>query len=240
METPIQSPLSETPVDLGEGYDVPINVQRTVDHRSALETTRLLGRTFARMYPQAGVMIDPLDVLESMKQAGVRCVLLGAHGIGGWMSQARATRDVDLVVRKPDHKKAVRAISRKFPDLVRDDHAIVTRFLDPATGEPVIDLMRPVDLYEHAFENVVQTELGHCVPNVELAIASKFRALVSRNRPEEKQHLDASDFIQIVKRNHPQVDRDRLRQLGEAVYRDGGEHLLKMVDDVLAGRRLRL
>lgn len=141
---------------------------------------------------------------------------------------------------KADHKKAVQAIGRKFPDLVKDEHAVVTRFLDPRTGEPAIDLMRPVDLYEQAFDNAVQTELGHFVPNVELAIASEFRALVSRNRPEEKQHLDASDLIQIVKRNHEQLDRDRLRRLGEAVYRDGGEHLLRMVDDILAGRRLRI
>jgi hypothetical protein len=73
-----------------------------------------------------------------------------------------------------------------------------------------------------------------------MAIASKFRALVSRNRPEGKQHLDASDFIQMVKRHRDDLDRDRLRQLGEAIYPNGGDDLLRMVDDVIAGRRLRI
>jgi hypothetical protein len=53
-------------------------------------------------------------------------------------------------------------------------------------------------------------------------------------------YLDASDFIQIVKRNRDRIDRDRLGMLGNAVYADGGGELLKMVDDVIAGRRLRV
>ncbi|HEV3343965.1 MAG TPA: hypothetical protein VG125_26560 [Pirellulales bacterium] len=179
-------------------------------------------------------------MIAALDEAGVQFVLLGAHGIGGWLGQARATREVDLVVRESHHKKAVRTIGRRFPDLVLDEQQAVTRFLDPANGEPVIDVMRPVDLYQHAFDNAVQTELGYQVPTLEMAIASKFRALVSRNRPEEKQHLDASDFIQMVKRHRDRLDHDRLLQLGEAVYSNGGDHILKMVDDVLAGRRLRI
>lgn len=226
-------------VDFWQGHEPPIDPQRPVNHTAALETTRTLCRSFARMYPEAGLMVDPLDVVETLNRAGVRFVLMGAHGIGGWMHQARATRDVDVVVRKSDHKKAVKAIGQRFPDLVIDDQVVATRFLDSASGEPVVDLMRPVNLYQHVFNNAVPAG-GHDVPNVEMAIASKFSALVSRNRPEEKQYLDASDFIQMVKRNHLRFDRDRLHQLGEAVYTGGGENVLKMVDDVLAGRRLRI
>ncbi|HQU41968.1 MAG TPA: hypothetical protein PK867_04115 [Pirellulales bacterium] len=236
----MQPSKTSPPADLWQGHDPPIDPRRPVNHRAALETTRTLCRSFARMYPEVGLMIDPLDVLEVLNQAGVRFVLMGAHGIGGWMHQARATRDVDVVVRKSDHKKAVKAIGQRFPELVIDDQVVVTRFLDPASGEPVVDLMRPVNLYQHVFENAVPAGGGHVVPNVEMAIASKFSALVSRNRPEEKQYLDASDLIQMVKRNHERLDRNRLRQLGEAVYPEGGENLLKMVDDVLAGRRLRI
>ncbi len=156
------------------------------------------------------------------------------------MNQARATRDVDVVVRKSHFKKAIKTISQRFADLSVDEQVVVTRFLDPVSREPVIDVLRPVGLYAHVFDNALQAAGGHQVPNVEMAIASKFNALVSRNREEEKQHLDASDFIQIVKRNQQRIDRDRLRHLGEAVYPDGGRDLLAMVDDVLAGRRLRV
>lgn len=222
------------------GHDWPIDVHRVIDHQAALEASRAMGTYFARMYPEAGLMIDPLDVIETLTQAGVRFVLIGAHGIGGWMQQARATRDVDVVVRKTHHKKAVKALSERFADLPIDEQVVVTRFLDPASREPVIDVLRPVGLYERVFENSVVAAGGHQVPSVEMAIASKFNAMVSRNREEEKQHLDASDFIQMVKRNHPRLDRDRLQMLGEAVYQGGGRDLLAMVDNVLAGRRLRI
>lgn len=229
-----------TRTDPWEGVDLPIDTRRPINHLAAWETTRSLCHSFAKMYPEAGLMIDPLEVVEVLKKAGVRFVLIGAHGIGGWMNQARATRDVDVVVRKADHKKALKAIRQKFPELVVDEHAVVSRLLDPQTGEPVVDLMRPVNLFAHAFDNAILTDAGHHVPSAEMAIASKFSALVSRNRPEEKLHLDASDFIQMVKRNHERLDRDRLRQLGDAVYPGGGEELSQRVDDVLAGRRLRI
>lgn len=235
-----ESTNAPTQIDPWEGVEVPIDTQRPINHRAAWETTRTLCRSFAKMHPEAGLMIDPLEVVEVLKQAGVRFVLIGAHGIGGWMNRARATRDVDVVVRKADHKKALRAILQKFPELVVDEHAVVSRLLDPQTREPVIDLMRPVNLFARVFDNAVLTDAGHHVPSAEMAIASKFSALVSRNRPEEKLHLDASDFIQMVKRNHERLDRDRLRQLGDAVYRGGGEELSQRVDDVLAGRRLRI
>ena len=35
--------------------------------------------------------IKPLDVIKVLNSAGVRFVLLGAHGIGGWMQKPRAT-----------------------------------------------------------------------------------------------------------------------------------------------------
>lgn len=231
----------EIPSDaVWKGHDLPVDVHRPIDHAAALEVTRTLGRYFTRMNPEAGLMVDPLDVIEALKAAGVGFVLIGAHGLSGWMSQARATRDVDVVVRKSHFKKAIKAISQRFPDLSIDEQVVVTRFLDPASREPVIDVLRPVGLYDHVFDNAIEAAGGHRVPNVEMAIASKFNALVSRNREEEKQHLDASDFIQIVKRNQQRIDRDRLRELGETVYQNGGRDLLAMVDDVLAGRRLRM
>lgn len=223
-----------------KGHDLPVDLHRPIDHAAALEVTRTLGRYFTRMNPEAGLMVDPLDVIETLREVEGDFVLLGVHGVSGWMDQVRASRDVHVVVRKSHFKKAIKAISQRFPTLTIDEQVVVTRFLDPVSREPVIDVLRPVGLYERVFDNALQAAGGHQVPNVEMAIASKFNALVSRNREEEKQHLDASDFIQIVKRNQQRIDRDRLRELGETVYQNGGRDLLAMVDDVLAGRRLRV
>ncbi|HEV3005880.1 MAG TPA: hypothetical protein VGX78_15545 [Pirellulales bacterium] len=63
---------------------------------------------------------------------------------------------------------------------------------------------------------------------------------ISRNRDLVKKHLDASDFIALVKRNHAAIDATRLCQLGDAVYNGGGEALLKLVADAKADRKLRV
>jgi hypothetical protein len=104
----------------------------------------------------------------------------------------------------------------------------------------VIDLMRPVDLYAEAFKNTVRVGQTHDVPNLELALAAKFAAMVSRNRDQFKKHFDAGDFGQMVRRNQSAIDFDRLRRLGEVVYQGGGDEIVQLVEDVKAGRPLRL
>ncbi|HUY36087.1 MAG TPA: hypothetical protein VMV69_25330 [Pirellulales bacterium] len=211
-----------------------------VDHARALETTRWLTENQYHRWRPDAVRVDPEEVIQLLNRAGVKFILMGQHGIGGWLSHARATRDVDVLVQKRHHAKAVRAIHEAYPALTQVDHVVVTRFLDPKDGDPVIDVMKPRDLYAEAFKNTIRVGDSHDVPNLELALASKFAALVSRNRDVQKKYLDASDFIQLVQRNHAAIDEVRLRQLGEAVYIGGGEALLKYVADVKAGRRLRV
>jgi hypothetical protein len=63
---------------------------------------------------------------------------------------------------------------------------------------------------------------------------------VSRNREIAKKYLDASDFTQMVLRNSAQINVERLRELGDAVYPGGGQELERFVEDVVAGRPLRV
>lgn len=207
---------------------------------AALATTSFLSETYRRMYNPDAAKIEPEAVIRVLNQAGVKFVLMGAHGIGGWMQNPRATRDVDVLVQKSHHKKAVRAIEQGFPALVRQEHAAVTRFIDPADQKVAIDLMKPVDVYREAFRNTVRIGDSHQVPNLEMALAAKFAALVSRSRSEDKKHLDASDFIQMVRCNHDRIDKARLSRLGDAVYEGGGNDLARLVEDVKAGRRFRI
>jgi hypothetical protein len=72
-----------------------------------------------------------------------------------------------------------------------------------------------------------------------MALAMKFAAMISPNRPVEKVHQDAHDFIVMVKGN-PERDRETLESLGDAVYNGGGEELLEMIRKAQAGERLNL
>jgi hypothetical protein len=225
---------------LWEGHDDKPNPSRPVNHAAALQTTTFLAEVFLKMHKPRAARVEPLDLIEVLNKAKVRFVLMGAHGIAGWLNQARGTRDVDVVVGKRDHKKAIRAIERAYPHLVKDEQAVVTRFRDPIDDEVVIDVMRPYDLYSAAFRNAVTVGTTYRVPNLELALAAKFAAMIAPQRERAKRLQDAADFIQMAKRNFPRIDRPRLASLGELVYAGGGDDLLKFLDDAFSDRNLRL
>lgn len=225
--------------DLWKDHDPPIK-SGPADHGAALESVGWLTRTQYKMHRPDAMQVEPHELIRVLNETGVRFVLMGQHGISGWLSEPRATRDVDVVVEKRRFAKAVRAIHASWPELVVRELPVVTRFLDPANAEPVIDVMRPNDLYREAFKNCVRVGQTHDVPNLEFALAAKFAAMVSRNREEHKKHFDAGDFIQIVRRNHAKISVERLRQLGDVVYPSGGDELARFVEDVKAGRALRL
>lgn len=210
-----------------------------VDHLKALRDTGWLSEVFREMYNEAAVQVKPEAVIRALKRAGVKFVLMGAHAVNGWTRVARATRDVDALVQKSHHKKAVRAIQAAFPELTPEDNPVVTRFRDAADGEVAIDLMKPTDeIHKAVIKNSVLVRLSHLVPNLEMVLACKFAAMVSPNRQEPRKHMDAADFGLLVKHNKDDINRERLRALGETVYAGGGKEVMKLVDDVLAGRPL--
>src|SRR5258708_533880 len=87
-------------------------------------------------------MVPPLEVIRVLNAANVRFMLLGAHGIGGWTRNPRATQDVDVLVAARGHKKAVAALRAAFPFLQAEDHEVVTRLREPETGNVLIDVMK--------------------------------------------------------------------------------------------------
>ncbi len=90
-------------------------------------------------------MVRLRKVLEVLNEAAVGFVLAGAHALGGWTRKPRAAVDVDVVVAPRSHRKAVRAIRETLPSLTVRVLEVVTRMIDPATNEAVIDLMKPRD-----------------------------------------------------------------------------------------------
>ena len=208
-------------------------------HGEALRVSSEIGRTLRKMYRPEVIVISPADVIAVLNEAGVRFVLMGNYGITGWRDEQRATEDVDVLVRTRDQRKAVRAIQEAFPRLRVEDSVAITRFLDPVTAIPQIDLMKPNQpLFKVAFRQTVLVEEGYRIPNLEFALACKFAAMVSPNRADEKKFLDAADFTSIVKKNMSAIRQARLERLGERVYPGGGAEITGLVEDIKAGRRI--
>lgn len=208
-------------------------------HGGALRISSEITRTLRGMYRPEATMISPSEVIAVLNGAGVRFILMGNYGMIGWRDEPRATEDVDVLVRTRDHRKAVRVIHEAFPPLRVEDYPVVTRFLDPATGKPRIDLMKPNQpLFKVAFRHTVLVEEGYRVPNLEFALACKFAAMVSPHRQVKRKHLDAADFMSMVEANESAIRPAALKALGERVYPGGGEEIMRLLEDARAGRRL--
>jgi hypothetical protein len=77
--------------------------------------------------------IPPLEVISVLNGAGISFMLVGAHGLGGWLQKPRATEAVDVIVATKHHKKAVKALLAAFPNLEAHDLPVVTRLADRET-----------------------------------------------------------------------------------------------------------
>jgi hypothetical protein len=194
----------------------------------------------SRYYMPTAIL--PADVIRVLARARVPFVLVGAHGAFGWMREGRTTKDVDVVVAARYHKKAVRALLEEFPHLEEVELEVVSRLRDRETQQVLIDVMKPRELYRAAFKHTHEVRSGNLtyrVPSLEMALAMKFAPMVSPNREDVKKLVDSHDFIRIVRAN-PEIDLDKLSELGDLVYPGGGKNLLDLVRRVRAGETLIL
>jgi len=187
--------------------------------------------------------IPLVAVLKALSAEKISFVVVGAHGLATWTKAPRATEDVDVVVAARHQEKAVRALLASFPHLQADDREVVIRLSDPVTSNVAIDVMKTNQpLYQAAFKNAVALELQkqpYRVPTLEMALAMKFASMVSLMRQGAKKHLDAHDFITMIEAN-PEIDLEKLAQLGELVYPGGGKELFDKVRQVRNHEKLIL
>jgi hypothetical protein len=185
----------------------------------------------------------PGEVIAVLNDAGVNFMLIGAHGIGGWMREPRATQDVDVLVALRHHKKAVKALRATFPRLEAEELDAVTRLRDRETARVVIDVMKPnQQLYRVALKHTHLVQAGgqsFKIPSLEMALAMKFAPMISPHRRDADKYQDAHDFILMVEAN-PDIDLAKLADLGNLVYPAGGAELVEKVRQVRAGERLNL
>jgi hypothetical protein len=187
--------------------------------------------------------ITPLQVIRTLNEASIRFVLVGAYGLVGWTKTPRATQDVDVLVGVRGQKKAVRTLLAAFPHLQAEDLEVVTRLREIETQRLAIDVMKAnQELFRAALKHTYSVEAegeSYKVPSLEMALTMKFAPMISLNRADEKKLIDASDFIVIVKSN-PDIDLEKLSELGDLVYPGGGAEIVEKVRQVRAGKTLHL
>jgi hypothetical protein len=181
------------------------------------------------------------NVIAALNRAGIRPVLMGTHGLGGYRSEARATQDVDVLVASREVRKAVRLLEEAFPYLEVVDLPAVVRFVNPVSQNVVLDVMKPnQEAVQVVFRNTIRVGKTHRIPTLEMALASKFVAMLSPTRKYAKKLVDLGDFVDVVQHNRQVLDLEKLRRLGDKVYPNGGKRLLEMVADIDAGRTIRI
>jgi hypothetical protein len=183
------------------------------------------------------------DIIKRLNASKIRFVLAGAHGLAGWRDRARATEDVDLVVMAKHVKKATNLLLAAYAHLEADDQEVVVRLRNPDTKKVAIDLMKTNQpLYGVVFQHTVETTIKGqtcLIPTLEMALAMKFAPMISLTRDTDKKHIDAGDFIRMVKVNAV-IDLDTLARLGDLVYPGGGKEVVEKVHQARAGKTLQL
>jgi hypothetical protein len=104
-----------------------------------------------------------------------------------------------------------------------------------------IDVMKSVQPLHREGLRYTQTVhgegLSYKVPSLEMALALKFGPMVSPNRADGKKRRDASDFTLFVA-GHPEIDLEKLAELGDLVFPGGGVEILELVRKIRAGEKL--
>lgn len=192
--------------------------------------------------PRGGSVYPPEPIIRLLNQAKVKYVLIGTHGLIGWRSESRATHDVDVLIAKKHHARAVQAIHEAYPHLkVVDVPNVVTHFVEPAIQESVIDLMKPeTDLFRAVFRNTHRVGKAYLIPDLEMVLACKFAAMTSKTRRGAKKHVDAGDFTDIVEFNREMLDIPKLKRLAEKVRPGGGKQIAQFINDIDAGRTIQV
>ncbi|QDV86868.1 hypothetical protein [Planctomycetes bacterium TBK1r] len=223
---------------------------RPPSYADALRISEKITSDYRELHRPDSMDVKPSEVCAALQQGGVKnWVLMGLHGYVGYMSDPRATQDVDVLVPYSQKKKAVKAILQRWPTLIVGEMEFVVRFKDPddldEKDQPkvVIDLMLPWGkLHEFVLQNhvLVDPKSGHQIPSFEAALACKYAPMVSPYRQFERKAQDAADFRKMIKFHNGVVDRDMLRQLGNMVWENGGEEILSFVDLAMTDKQFPL
>jgi len=226
--------------------------RRNLSHDNAIQEVFFLQKQYRSQWSNR-VPASPVDlnqILRTLAQKRIPFVLTGAHGIAGWTGRPRNTQDVDVLVKAGrNHARAVSALRKLYPQLEVRTFLGVTAFFAAGEKSSVVDVILPhrADL-EETLANPIWTmsqeqKLRYRIPCLEEALANKHGAMRTPTRDLVKRMQDAVDFTGMVQhsldKGQRPIDRERLRMLGEMVWRGGGgEEILNLIEQVQAGKAI--
>ena len=194
--------------------------------------------------------IELRKILRALNDKKIRYVLTGAHALGGWTGDPRATHDVDILVRAGrTQARAVKAIHELYPQLEMRTFYGVIGFFVPGDKRSVIDVTYPhrADIEETLAHPVWVNDAGlrYRIPSLEAALANKYGAMLTLSRNILKRLQDAVDFAKVAEHSFEEgsksIDLDRLRFLGDMVWPEGGgDEILRLVEGIRQGHGINL
>jgi hypothetical protein len=230
--------------------NVDVPAHHPVGHAYGVAKSTSITSNYRRLYRTNSMDVQPDQVANVLTEANIEpWVLMGLHGYVGYMSDPRATQDVDVMVPYALKEEATKAILHAWPSLQVRELEMVVRFSDPGEldqqgmPKPVVDLMLPWSKFQEmilADHIVIDEPTGHHVPTLEAALASKYAAMVSSYRAVERKAQDAVDFRVLVLCNHDRIDLERLRELADAVWDGGGDEIERFLDIAVNGDQFEL
>ena len=115
-----------------EGVDE-LDPKTPAGHADAIRTSTRLTSYIKQNHRNAAMDITPQDVIDVLNAADIKqWVLMGLHGYVGYMPSPCATEVVDIMVPYTERKRAQKAITKKWPELVVRKLSQVVRFMDPS------------------------------------------------------------------------------------------------------------
>jgi hypothetical protein len=226
----------------------------SIDHNAAAQLSAYLEKQFRNQWSSkvAPSPVNLNDVLRTLTQKRIPFVLTGAHAIGGWTGRPRSTQDIDILVKGGrNHARAVKALNELYPQLETRTFFGLTGFFIPGERASVIDVIYPhrPDMQD-TLEHPIWTEdkaagLRYRIPSLEAALANKYGAMINFTRDLGKRAIDVGDFTFMVLHSMDEgqkpIDLQKLLELGEMVWPGGGgAEILRLVEDVKAGRLIDL
>jgi hypothetical protein len=148
------------------------------------------------------------------------------------MDEPRASEDVDVLIPARGVRRAVRELLAAFPHLEEKEDEAFVHLRDRKTRAAAMDVVKPLSaLLRMALKKTCEVELEgeeYRIPTLEMALALTFSRMKSLTWGNAKKHMDAHDFIAMVKAS-PAINMRSLSMLGDLVCPDGGAEIVRTV-----------